>query len=72
MSGPDNSPPKEPVMVPVSTVLSMFRAHLDKNDKEFEVQALVLAQYLYRIAKNEELAMYILAQYGLTPTWTTQ
>lgn len=67
-----SSVPKPEVLVPVSTVMAMFRAHLDKNEKEFEVQALVLAQYLYYIAKNEELAMYIWAQYDLIPTWTTQ
>lgn len=61
---------KEPTMIEAKTVLSMIRAIADGKEDRFKDIAVDLA---YKLEKDgdSELAQYILAQFGMIPTFTT-
>ena len=59
----------EPVVtVPIKDVLRMIQFHAEGNHEQVKALAVELADELGKNG-HDELAMYILAQYSLIPTW---
>lgn len=52
--------------VPIKDVLKLIRSHADGNENDFTEAALEIAKEL----KNDELAGYIYAQFGMIPTFS--
>lgn len=61
---------KEPTMIEAKTVLSLIRAFADGKEDRFKDIAIDLANKLDQ-SGDSELAQYILAQFGMIPTFTT-
>lgn len=61
---------KEPLMIEAKTVLSLIRAFADGKEDRFKDIAINLAYKLDQDGESE-LAQYILAQFGMIPTFTT-
>lgn len=57
-----------PTAVTVKPVLSLIRAHLDKDEYKFKELCLEIAREL-ELNDKEELALYIYAQFGLVNTF---
>lgn len=65
-----NSTHKEPAMVEAKTVLSLIRAFADGKEDRFKD---IAVDWAYKLEQNgqSELAQYILAQFGMIPTFST-
>lgn len=61
---------KEPTMIEAKTVLSLIRAFADGKEDRFKDIAIDLANKLDQ-SGDSELSQYILAQFGMIPTFTT-
>lgn len=62
---------KEIKKVAVNNVLTMIKSHVDKDDEAFQKAAVTVAAELLAF-NEEELALYIYAQFNLIPTFVPQ
>lgn len=59
---------KIPVAISVKPVLAMIKAHLSGDEEAFKIECLKVA-YELELNDEQELSLWIQAQYGLTRTF---